>query len=136
MSNTGKPSAVELVKGASSQLRGTIAEALTATATHFSDADAQLLKFHGTYQQYDRDNATERKRQGLEKAHQFMVRAAIPAGVLNAEQYLALDTLGRQYADGSLRVSRAGTCAARSPRRWTPTARRSAQRTVSSRAFG
>ncbi len=98
-------SKVEVAKREGRYLRGTIAETLDSDSASFGAADVHQLKFHGTYQQDDRDRRRSLRDQGAGKAHQFMVRAAIPAGVLNAEQYLALDTLGRQYADGSLRVT-------------------------------
>jgi sulfite reductase beta subunit-like hemoprotein len=98
-------SKVEIAKRASRHLRGTIKETLAAETTHFSDADVGLLKFHGTYQQDDRDVRQERRKQGLEEAYQFMVRLAIPAGVVTADQYLRVDELAEQYANGSLRVT-------------------------------
>jgi sulfite reductase (ferredoxin) len=101
----GKPSKVEHVKRASSHLRGTIRQELDRPSTHFSEEDYQLLKFHGTYQQHDRDTATRRKQQGLEKEHQFMVRVRIPAGRLAAAQYLHLDDLAGKYANGTLRIT-------------------------------
>ena len=64
-----------------------------------------LLKFHGTYQGYDRDSATERKQRGDDKLWQFMVRVRIPGGRLTADQYLALDGLADRYANGTLRVT-------------------------------
>ena len=51
-----KESKVEVVKKAGRHLRGTIAETLASPATHFSEADGTLLKFHGTYEQDDRDH--------------------------------------------------------------------------------
>ena len=101
----GKPSKVEHVKRASSHLRGTIRQELDRPSTHFSEEDYQLLKFHGTYQQHDRDTATRRKQQGLEKEHQFMVRVRIPGGRLTAAQYLDLDDLAGKYANGTLRIT-------------------------------
>lgn len=106
---TDKPkkveSKVEVAKRNSRHLRGTIAETLSSNATHFGDDDASLLKFHGTYQQDDRDVRHERRKQGLEEAYQFMVRVAIPAGAVTAEQYLALDDMADRYANHSLRVT-------------------------------
>ena len=105
MSGSSKPSKVEHVKRASSHLRGTIRQELDRPSTHFSEEDYQLLKFHGTYQQHDRDTATRRKQQGLEKEHQFMVRVRIPGGCLTAAQYLDLDNLAGRYANGTLRIT-------------------------------
>ncbi|MBX6320776.1 MAG: NADPH-dependent assimilatory sulfite reductase hemoprotein subunit [Rhodospirillaceae bacterium] len=100
-----KLSEVEGVKARSRHLRGTIAENLAAGTTHFDGADANLLKFHGSYQQYDRDSATARKQAGREKAWQLMVRAKIPGGRLTPAQYLALDALADEYGNGTLRIT-------------------------------
>ncbi len=95
----------EAVKQQSRQLRGHIARDLADTATPFDKEGYSLLKFHGIYQGYDRDSATERKQRGYDKLWQFMVRVRIPGGRLTAEQYLALDSLADRYADGSLRIT-------------------------------
>src|SRR3989440_5329634 len=98
-------SKAEAVKQQSRQLRGHIARDLADTARPFDNQGYSLLKFHGIYQGYDRDSATERKQRGEDKVWQFMVRIRIPGGRLDAEQYLALDALADRYADGSLRVT-------------------------------
>src|SRR5438876_5416444 len=95
----------EAIKQQSRQLRGHIARDLADTTTAFDKEGYALLKCHGIYQGYDRDSATERKQRGDDKVWQFMVRVRIPGGRLNAEQYLALDTLADRYADGSLRIT-------------------------------
>ena len=98
-------SKAEAIKQQSRQLRGNLARDLADTATPFDNAGYSLLKFHGIYQGYDRDSATERKQRGDEKLWQFMVRVRIPGGRLTADQYLALDGLADRYANGSLRVT-------------------------------
>ena len=98
-------SKAEAVKQQSRQLRGHIARDLADTTVPFDNQGYSLLKFHGIYQGYDRDSATERKQRGDDKVWQFMVRVRIPGGRLTAEQYLALDGLADHYADGSLRVT-------------------------------
>ena len=95
----------EAIKQQSRQLRGHIARDLADTSAPFDKEGYSLLKFHGIYQGYDRDSATERKQRGDDKVWQFMVRVRIPGGRLTAEQYLALDALADRYADGSLRVT-------------------------------
>ena len=105
MTEQVKLSKVENIKNASRGLRGGIAEAIAANAPKVSDDDGQLLKFHGSYGQYNRDTATERKKQGLEKEHMFMIRARIPGGRLSRDQYLAFDAITDTYADGTLRVT-------------------------------
>src|SRR5262249_23676892 len=86
-------------------LRGTIANELAAPADAFTDGNKNLIKFHGTYQQEDRDNRKNRSRAGLGKHHMFMVRCKIPAGRLTADQYLAVDDLAGRYANGTLRFT-------------------------------
>src|SRR5207237_378821 len=95
----------EAVKQQSRQLRGHIARDLRDTGTPFDKEGYSLLKFHGIYQGYDRDSATERKQRGDDKVWQFMVRIRIPGGRLTAAQYLALDALADRYANGSLRIT-------------------------------
>ncbi len=102
---TAKPSGVERLKLASRGLRGDLAEQFAAGGTQVTEDGYNLLKFHGTYEQHDRDSATERKQQGLEKAYSFMVRVRIPGGALTAAQYLALDALADRYANATLRVT-------------------------------
>lgn len=105
MGDQPKLSKVEAIKRASRHLRGSLAEELSSASAQVSEDSAQVLKHHGSYQQYDRDTATERKQKGLEKEYQFMVRLKIPAGRLTAEQYLALDDLADRYANGTLRIT-------------------------------
>ncbi len=100
-----KESKVEKIKKASHHLRGTIAEELAQPTSHFADDTTQLLKFHGTYQQDDRDERRDRRARGEEEAYSFMIRCAIPGGVLSADQYLALDELADRYAGGAMRIT-------------------------------
>jgi sulfite reductase (ferredoxin) len=95
----------EALKQQSRQLRGNLAHDLADAAAPFDNAGYSLLKFHGVYQGYDRDSATERKQRGEDKLWQFMVRVRIPGGRLTAAQYLALDALADRYANGTLRVT-------------------------------
>jgi sulfite reductase (ferredoxin) len=105
MAEIEKLSKAEAVKQQSRELRGNLARDLADTATPFDNAGYSLLKFHGIYQGYDRDSATERKQRGDDKLWQFMVRVRIPGGRLTAAQYLALDALADRYADGTLRIT-------------------------------
>jgi sulfite reductase (ferredoxin) len=100
-----KQSAVEGIKEKSRGLRGTIAEELTQDTDKFSDQDKNLIKFHGSYQQEDRDARQSRRAEGLGKHFMFMVRCKIPGGRLTADQYLALDALADKYANGALRFT-------------------------------
>jgi sulfite reductase (NADPH) hemoprotein beta-component len=96
----------EHIKEASRFLRGTLAEGLAHSATGaISDDDAQLVKFHGMYLQDDRDLRGERTKKKLEKAFSFMIRLRMPGGVCTPSQWLALDRLARDYANGTLRLT-------------------------------
>lgn len=96
----------ERLKHDSDQLRGTLRESLADPATGaVTDDDTQLTKFHGIYQQDNRELRSERRRQKLEPFYQFMVRLRLPGGVCTTEQWLALDELARRYANGTLRLT-------------------------------
>lgn len=85
-----KLSAVEGIKDASRYLRGTIGQELRAESAHFGKDDLQLLKFHGTYQQDDREARGAATPSGKsEKQYSFMVRSRIPAGIMTASQLIA-----------------------------------------------
>lgn len=96
---------VEEIKDQSRSLRGTLNQTLESGETHFSDEDLQLLKFHGSYQQDDRDLRTERKRAGLDKAWSFMIRSKIPGGELSADQYIVHDRAASDLANGTIRLT-------------------------------
>lgn len=100
-----KLSAVEGIKDASRHLRGTIAEELAQDSDHFIEQNKQLIKFHGSYQQDDRDARKNRSREGVGKFYMFMVRCKIPGGKVTAAQYLTMDRLADQYASGTLRIT-------------------------------
>jgi len=100
-----KLSAVELLKSESHRLRGTLAAELAAGGIQVSEDAYQLLKFHGSYEQFDRDTATERKQHGIEKEYQFMLRCRMPGGHMTAQQYLYFDRLADTRANGSLRIT-------------------------------
>ncbi|HET8700069.1 MAG TPA: assimilatory sulfite reductase (NADPH) hemoprotein subunit [Nitrococcus sp.] len=96
----------ERLKHDSDQLRGTLRESLADPVTGaVTDADTQLTKFHGVYQQDNRELRSERRKQKLEPFYQFMVRLRLPGGVCATEQWLALDELAHRYANGSLRLT-------------------------------
>lgn len=99
-------SELERIKADSDFLRGTIAEGLANPLTGaISEDDNKLLKFHGSYQQDDRDLREERRRRKLEPDYQFMIRARLPGGVLSPAQWLAFDDIATRYANGSLRIT-------------------------------
>src|SRR5690349_3223755 len=90
----------EGLKEASPMLAGTISQTLAdASKDRFSEDDYEFLKFHGIYQQDDRD---KRK---VAKHYQFMVRGRLPGGVVKPSHYLAFDRLSTQYANNTLRIT-------------------------------
>src|SRR5699024_12469673 len=85
-------------------LRGTIAESLEDDTTGgISETNLPLLKFHGLYQQDDRDLRAERREARLEPLHSFMIRIRLPGGVATNEQWQALDALADAAAKTTLR---------------------------------
>ncbi len=106
MSKDKPLSEVEGIKTRSRLLRGTLAEGLQDLVTGaIADDDTQLSKFHGIYMQDDRDVRAERRKQKLEPAYSFMIRARVPAGLCTPAQWLAMDQLARTHANGSLRLT-------------------------------
>src|SRR3569833_2845190 len=91
--------APELNKLNSRYQRGTLPEELQNTEESFSKSATAVLKFHGIYQQDDRD-----QRKVGPKKFSAMLRVGVPGGVLTSEQYLALDRVA-DIADGSLRIT-------------------------------
>jgi sulfite reductase (NADPH) hemoprotein beta-component len=99
-------SAIERIKAGSRLLRGTLTDSLADELTGGLRADDQpLLKFHGSYQQDDRDVREERRLQKLEPAYDFMIRTRLPGGVCTPAQWLALDAIAQQFSNGTLRLT-------------------------------
>jgi sulfite reductase (ferredoxin) len=95
----------ESIKAQSDHLRGRIKDELATDTPAFSEESEQLLKFHGIYQQDDRDRRKEARARGLEKHHQLMIRTRIPGGVVSADAYIAHDDISQNWANGTLRVT-------------------------------
>ena len=99
-------SEVEHVKVASRYLRGTIVESLNNRLTGaLNPDDTHLIKFHGSYQQTDRDLESERKRQKLEPLFSFMIRVRVPGGVASAPQWQRMDALSDAYGNGTMKLT-------------------------------
>jgi sulfite reductase (ferredoxin) len=98
---TRKPSKVEGLKERSNFLREPVATQLLQDTTHFSEDATQILKFHGSYQQDNRDNRVK----GQEKDYQFMLRTRNPGGFVSPELYLTLDKLAGEYGNQTLRAT-------------------------------
>ena len=103
---SSKLSEVEIVKAASKYLRGSIVESLGNRITGaLHHDDTHLIKFHGSYQQTDRDLDSERKRQKLEPLFSFMIRVRVPGGAASAEQWQRVSELADEYANGSIKLT-------------------------------
>ncbi|KYC40289.1 sulfite reductase [Scytonema hofmannii PCC 7110] len=96
-----KPSKVEAIKERSNSLREPVATEILQDTTHFSEDAVQILKFHGSYQQDNRDNRVK----GQEKDYQFMLRTRNPGGFVPPELYLALDKLADEHGNHTLRAT-------------------------------
>lgn len=96
-----KLSKIERIKANSNFLREPLATELSQDTTHFSEAALQILKFHGSYQQDNRDNRVK----GQEKDYQMMLRTRTPGGVVPPQFYLALDRLSDIYGNRTLRAT-------------------------------
>jgi sulfite reductase (ferredoxin) len=96
-----KRSKVEDLKEKSNYLREPVLSELGLDTNHFSEDATQILKFHGSYQQDNRDNRVK----GQEKDYQFMLRTRSPGGFIPAELYLTLDRLADTFGNGTLRVT-------------------------------
>lgn len=105
MTQEKKLSKVEIIKQESRFLRGQIEEALQDGTSHFEENNIQILKFHGTYQQDDRDVRRQLTKEGKERHYMMMIRARIPGGVLNADQYLQFDRLADDYGNSTMRIT-------------------------------
>lgn len=104
--NWNELSEVEKLKYDSNYLRGTLLESLVNPITGaIAPGDTQISKFHGMYQQFDRDLEKERKRQKLEPAYSFLIRVRIPGGVVTPKQWLQMDDLSEQYANHTLKLT-------------------------------
>ncbi len=96
----------ETLKYNSDYLRGSIDQGLLDRITGgVKFEDNKLMKFHGMYQQDDRDIRDERRRQKLEPAYTFMVRVRLPGGVCTAEQWLKIDALARAHGGDQIRLT-------------------------------
>ncbi|HEY8159655.1 MAG TPA: assimilatory sulfite reductase (NADPH) hemoprotein subunit [Methylobacter sp.] len=101
-----KQADVERIKDASNYLRGTLSKSLQDTLTGaLAEDDTQLCKYHGIYQQDDRDLRDERRRQKLEPRYQFMVRIRMPGGVCTPTQWLEVDRIANIWCNNSIRLT-------------------------------
>jgi len=96
----------EVIKTETNQLRGSLKETLDDITTgQVPFQDTKLIKFHGSYQQDDRDLREERQKLGIENAFSFMIRVRLPGGYCTAEQWIAMDDVAGQFANGTLKIT-------------------------------
>ncbi len=96
-----KHSKLEGLKEQSHFLREPLASELLEDTTHFTENAVQILKFHGSYQQDNRDNRVK----GQEKDYQMMLRTRNPGGYIPPELYLTLDRLSDEYGNHTMRAT-------------------------------
>ena len=97
---------VERIKDRSNYLRGSLVESLNDPLTgSLAESDTQLSKFHGIYQQDDRELRDERRKQKLEPHYQFMVRVRVPGGVCTPSQWLQVDRIATTWCNKTIRLT-------------------------------
>ncbi len=101
VSPTRKVSKLENIKEQSNFLREPLKSELLEDTSYFSQDAVQILKFHGSYQQDNRDNRVK----GQEKDYQMMLRTRNPGGYISAQLYATLDDLSDEYGNHTLRVT-------------------------------
>lgn len=105
MTDEKKLSLNEKIKTESRYLKGSLAETMAKDVDHFSSEELQLIKFHGFYEQDNRDERARRIKDGQGKAYSMMIRSKIPGGFLTAEQYLAHDKIADDFGEGHFRIT-------------------------------
>ena len=99
-------SKVEKIKKNSNYLRGTLSNSLVNNVTGaLAEDDQMIVKFHGSYQQDDRDRRSERAKKKLEKLYSFMLRLRIAGGVISAKEWLGIDEIATKYANETIKVT-------------------------------
>lgn len=106
MSRNDKISAVEVIKQASDGLRGSLKESLLDELTGaIHEDDQSLIKFHGMYQQDDRDRREERGSKKLEWLYSFMIRLRLPGGFMTPGQWIGLHHVAGQHSTGVIKIT-------------------------------
>ncbi len=106
MSTKNNLSSVERIKKASNGLRGTLKESLQDDITGaLREDDQSLIKFHGLYQQDDRDRREERNNKKLEWLYSYMIRLRLPGGFLTSEQWIGLHHIAGEHSTGTIKIT-------------------------------
>jgi len=99
-------SGIEKIKQASDGLRGEITKSLKDEITGaIREGDQAVIKFHGMYQQDDRDRREERAEKKLDRLYTFMIRLRLPGGFLNAEQWIAMHEIAGKNSTGVIKIT-------------------------------
>lgn len=106
MSGQNKPSAIEGIKIASDGLRGSIQESLKDEITGaIREDDKAVIKFHGMYEQDDRDRREERAEKKLDRLYSFMIRLRLPGGFLAPEKWIAMNNVADEHSTGVIKIT-------------------------------
>ncbi|HVF96803.1 MAG TPA: NADPH-dependent assimilatory sulfite reductase hemoprotein subunit [Flavisolibacter sp.] len=106
MSEQKNLSPIEKIKTSSDALRGTIRESLLDEITGaVREQDHALIKFHGMYEQDDRDLREERSQKKLDKLYSFMIRLRIPGGLISPAQWIASHHIAGDYSTGVIKIT-------------------------------
>ncbi len=101
-----KLSAIEKIKVESNALRGTIRESLQDEITGaIREDDQALIKFHGMYQQDNRDRREERATKKLDRLYSYMIRLRLPGGFISAEKWLAVNDVAGENSTGVIKIT-------------------------------
>jgi sulfite reductase (NADPH) hemoprotein beta-component len=99
-------SPTERIKQKSDGLRGTLVESLNQEITGaLGEDDQSLMKFHGMYQQDDRDRREERAEKKLERLYSFMIRLRLPGGFMTPEQWIATHHIAGEHSTGVIKIT-------------------------------
>lgn len=106
MSNKDNLSSVERIKTQSNGLRGTLKESLADDFTGaIREDDQTLIKFHGMYQQDDRDRREERVAKKLEWLYSYMIRLRLPGGFLTSDQWIGVNDIAKDHSTGTIKIT-------------------------------
>lgn len=106
MSEQPKLTVIEGIKTKSDGLRGTLQQSLTDEITGaVREEDHALIKFHGMYEQDDRDLREERASKKLDKLYSFMIRLRIPGGLMTPAQWIAAHHIAGKYSTGVIKIT-------------------------------
>lgn len=106
MAEKNNLSAIEKIKVASDGLRGTIKESLADEITGaIREDDQAVIKFHGMYQQDDRDRREERAEKKLDRLYSFMIRLRLPGGFISAKKWIAANEIANENSTGVIKIT-------------------------------